>query len=157
MGGISVMLLLSFFVFFIVILAAIVLYCLISYIFESIAIMRLSGKNAAAAWIPFYNRYLLGKIADNRVMGGIAGVLAAVSFCLGISLLIPWEGEPLVLPLLVACLTATFILDTIVAHLLYTRYSEKYGDLFTIFTALTLGLLRPFFLFAIRNKVVANT
>ena len=41
-------------------------------------------KNTFTAWIPFYNKYLLGSIAGNKIMGIISGILSFVSICLGI-------------------------------------------------------------------------
>lgn len=97
MGGISVMFLMGMlsavYVFFIAVIVIAVIYYAVSYIFESIAAMsmckNLYYKHSATAWIPFYNKYLLGKIAGNRALGMIEGVLnlaiatvAVLFFCL---------------------------------------------------------------------------
>ena len=71
MGGISVMLLMgmlsAMYMFFIAVIAVLIIYFAVSYVFESIAAMgmckNLYCKHSATAWIPFYNKYLLGKIA----------------------------------------------------------------------------------------------
>ena len=39
----------------------------------------------------------------------------------------------------------------IIVSKLYTKYS-KYNEVLTVFTAVTLGLLEPIFIFAIRNN-----
>ena len=49
-------------------------------------------------------------------------------------------------------LLAVFILDTLIAHRIYKSRAGKYGDVLTVFTVLSLGLLRPVFLFAVRNR-----
>ena len=65
MGGFSIVLLTGMlsviFFFYVALLVSVFLYSLISYTFESIALMRMSTGAKAAAWIPFYNKYLLGK------------------------------------------------------------------------------------------------
>ena len=83
MGGISVMLLMgmlsAMYMFFIAVIAVLIIYFAVSYVFESIAAMgmckNLYYKHSGTAWIPFYNKYLLGKIAGNKALGIIEGVL----------------------------------------------------------------------------------
>ena len=65
MGGISVMLLMgmlsAMYVFFIAVIAVLIIYFAVSYVFESIAAMgmckNLYYKHSGTAWIPFYNKY----------------------------------------------------------------------------------------------------
>lgn len=163
MGGFSVvvfMSILSFiFLFLIAIFAVIVLYTIISYIFESISIMCMSknkgNKNSFIAWIPFYNKYVLGKIVDNKVIGGILGILTFLSNMLCIYFYIHNELEIVLFVILIIFLIVSFILDLILAHRIY-KSSSKYADVLTIFSILSLGLLRPIFLFALRNKLIKN-
>ena len=87
MGGFSVVVLMSMisfiYLFFIAIFVAVVLYIIISYTFQGISIMCMSKNmeynNTFTAWIPFYNKYLLGKIAGNKIMGVMSGVLSFIS------------------------------------------------------------------------------
>lgn len=74
MGGISVLILISFlsaiFYFFVAIFLIIIAYLLFIYIFESLALMRIY-KNADNSkywqvWIPFYNKYLLGEAVHSK-------------------------------------------------------------------------------------------
>ena len=46
-----------------------------------------------------------------------------------------------------------FVLDMIPAHKIYKSVTSRYGDILTIVSVLSLGLLRPVILFIIRNKV----
>ena len=55
--------------------------------------------------------------------------------------------------LFVASLVAGFVCDLLMASVVYKNASKKYSDVFTIASALTLGLARPIILFALRNKV----
>ena len=160
MGGISVVVLMSIlsfiYLFFIAMFVGVLLYIIISYIFEGISIMCMSKnmgyKNTFTAWIPFYNKYLLGKIAGNKIMGGISGTLSLISIYLGTHLYIHQETEIVLFFILVINLIITFILDTIIAHRIYKSHTNKYGDILTVFNILSLGLLRPVFLFIVRNK-----
>ena len=101
MGGFSVVVLmgiLSFiYLFLIAIFVAVVLYIIMSYTFQGISIMcmckNMGYKNTFTAWIPFYNKYLLGSLAGNKIMGIISGILSFVSICLGIYFYIHKELE----------------------------------------------------------------
>ena len=68
MGMLSAM-----YVFFIAVIAVLIIYFAVSYVFESIAAMgmckNLYYKHSGTAWIPFYNKYLFGKIAGNKALG----------------------------------------------------------------------------------------
>ena len=160
MGGISVFILmaiLSFMFFtFVAIFLAIVVYTAITYIFESIAVMSMSKnlgyKAIYTSWIPFYNKYLLGKIAENKVLGIILALLNIITTGIGIFCYVRNEFNPITFLLFLICVLIGFILDTIISHKIYIKAINKYGDILTIFSVLTLGLLRPIFLFIIRNK-----
>ena len=146
MGGLSVIVLMNIllflYIFFITIFVAIILYMVISYTFEGISIMCMSKnmgyKNTFTAWIPFY-------------MGIISGILSFVSICLGIYFYIHKELEIVLFIILIISLIITFILDTIISHKIYISHTNKYGDILTIFNILSFGLLRPIFLFIVRN------
>ena len=144
------------FLFFLTIFAAAAVYTVISYTFESISIMAMckrSGyRRAFTAWIPFYHKYLLGKIAGKRVLGAIAGILMLISVCLGVYCYVHRELELIPFIMLVLSLLAVFILDTMIAHRVYVRCAGRYGDVLTILSVLSLGLLRPLFLFVLRNQ-----
>ena len=160
MGGFSVVVLMSMisfiYLFFIAIFVAVVLYIIISYTFQGISIMCMSKnmgyKNTFTAWIPFYNKYLLGKIAGNKIMGVISGVLSFISIFLGICFYINKELKIVLFIILTISLIITFILDTMITHRIYKSHAKKYGDILTVFNILSLGLLRPIFLFIVRNK-----
>ena len=160
MGGFSVIVLMSIlsfiYLFFIAIFVAVVLYIIMSYTFQGISIMgmckNMGYKNTFTAWIPFYNKYLLGKIAGNKIMGGISCILSFITICLGTRFYINKELEIVLFIILIINLIITFILDTMIAHRIYKSRTNKYGDILTVFNILSLGLLRPIFLFIIRNK-----
>ena len=160
MGGISVMLLMgmlsAMYVFFIAVIAMLIIYFAVSYVFESIAAMgmckNLYYKHSATAWIPFYNKYLLGKIAGNKVLG-IEGVLnlsiatvAVLFFCFELEIGI------IGLIALLACVIASFVIDVIIADKIFKNLNIRYSDVLTVVNVLTFGLFRPIILFIFRNK-----
>lgn len=137
MGGFGIAILFSLFsfiyLFFVAIAIGVILYLLYSYVFQSIASMCMLKNIGYAypftAWIPFYHKYLLGKIANKQILGAISGVLFSI---------------------LTISFMTTLIIETIIAHQIYKTHT-KYADIFTIFTILSFGILKPIFLFSIRN------
>ncbi len=150
----------AIFLFFIAVFAAAAAYIMASYVLEgfSIACMRKKAGDAHTfpAWIPFYSKYLLGKLADRRVMGAVSALLTLLSACLCVYFYVCRELNTLWFILLLMALLAVFILDTLIAHRIYKSRAGKYGDVLTVFTVLSLGLLRPVFLFAVRNRAAAS-
>ena len=151
MGGISVMLLMGMlsavYVFFIAVIAVLIIYFAVSYVFESIAAMgmckNLYYKHSGTAWIPFYNKYLLGKIAGNKALGIIEGVLnlsiatvAVLFFCFELEIGI----------------IGSFVIDVIIADKIFKNLNIRYSDVLTVVNVLTFGLFRPIILFVFRNK-----
>lgn len=150
----------AIFLFFIAVFAAAAAYIMASYVLEgfSIACMRKKAGDAHTfpAWIPFYSKYLLGKLADRRVMGAVSALLTLLSVCLCVYFYVCRELNTLWFILLLMALLAVFILDTLIAHRIYKSRAGKYGDILTVFTVLSLGLLRPVFLFAVRNRAAES-
>ena len=149
----------AIFLFFIAVFAAAAAYIMASYVLEgfSIACMRKKAGDAHTfpAWIPFYSKYLLGKLAGRRVMGAVSALLTLLSVCLCVYFYVCRELNTLWFILLLMALSAVFILDTLIAHRIYKSRS-KYGDILTVFTVLSLGLLRPVFLFAVRSRAAES-
>lgn len=164
MAGFSVVVFMSvlsfIFLFFVTIFLAVVLYIIINYIVESTLIMcicrNLDYRKNITAWIPFYNKYLLGKIAGHNILGKILAILTFISFSLIIYFYINQEFEIILFSILITILIISLILDIIIAHNIYKKYANKYSLVLTIFTILSFGLLRPIFLFILRNKQVVN-
>ena len=164
MGGFSVAILFgiltSVYLFFAALFAAVVLYAVISYIFEGFSSAALRKKagytRTGTAWIPFYNKYLLGKAAGCKGLGAASGVLTLLTFCLCAWLYVYREPETTVFALLGVSVFADFIVDTIIAHGIFKSRMRKYGDVLTVANVLTLGLLRPILIFAVRNRPIEN-
>ena len=161
MGGISVIFLMGIFsvwVFvFIAIFATIVIFAVINYIFESISISCIGNKMNCSfkfiSWIPFYNKFLLGKIGGNKIIGGILGILNLFIVLFGIYFFVNTKTNYIIVCIFILCLLLSFILDTILSYKIYSKAVNKYSSLLTVLNILSLGILRPLILFVIRNKV----
>lgn len=160
MGGLIVLFLSSFLslicLFYVTIFAAVFFYLIVSYTFESISVMSMNQKSEAAkpflSWIPFYNKYLLGKITGNSLLGILSGLLTLISICLGAYFYFFHELELTLFVVLVISFIGAFISDTMIAQNIYKSRAGKFHDLLTILTVLSLGLVRPLFLFILRNR-----
>ncbi len=160
MGGISVLLLLgilsTIFWFFVAIFFIIAIYLLITYIFESVAISRINKNQKCnttfTAWIPFYNKYLLGKIANLKNQGIVLGIINIIIVIMFIYFYYTVEFNLWLLLIFFILVITSFILNIVISHKIFTQAIGKYGDIFTVFSVLSLGILRPIFLFIIRNN-----
>lgn len=161
MGGISVLLFLgimSFIVMFLLVFMIIVIiYTTVSYILESLSARRI-GENlqyrcSSSSWIPFYNKYLIGKMAGSEICGIISGFFSFAAFCLTAYFFYDTDMPVEIFIILLASLFITFISDAVSAHRLYKSAIGDYGIILTVFTVLTLGVLRPMFIFAIKSRV----
>ena len=161
MGGISVIFLMGIFsvwVFvFTAIFATIVIFAVINYIFESISISCIGNKMNCSfkfiSWRPFYNKFLLGKIGGNKIIGGILGILNLFIVLFGIYFFVNTKTNYIIVCIFILCLLLSFILDTILSYKIYSKAVNKYSSLLTVLNILSLGILRPIILFVIRNKV----
>lgn len=108
MGGFGIAILFSLFsfiyLFFVAIAIGVILYLLYSYVFQSIASMCMLKNIGYAypftAWIPFYHKYLLGKIVNKQILGAISGVLSFISICLCVHFYIHLDFDSVNIPLL---------------------------------------------------------
>ena len=83
MGGISVIFLMSFlsliYFMFIAILSFIIIYIVISYTMTSITVMsmrkKLKYKNNFISFIPVFNKYLLGNLVNEKLLGALSSIL----------------------------------------------------------------------------------
>ena len=89
-------------------------------------------------------------------MGAVSALLTLLSVCLCVYFYVCRKLNTLWFILLLMALLAVFILDTLIAHRIYKSRAGKYGDVLTVFTVLSLGLLRPVFLFAVRNRAAES-
>jgi len=118
------------------------------YILGSLGTMRIAARQGDQlswlAWVPIANMYLLGKVGMSMEVGAIltgGHLLNQIMkrMDLGLNSLANTIGF------------AVLILQFVALHKIYQKLSKK-AVVMTIFTVLTLGILGPIFLFAIRNN-----
>lgn len=165
MGGISVLFLMGVvpfvYIMYLIVLVFIILFLVISYTFDSISTMCIS-KNLnynykLRTWIPFYNKYILGKITNNKTLGLILGGLMFIIFCISVYIYINTEIGIVFFIILLILIVLSFVIDIIISHKIYKNVTSKYADILTVVNVLTLGLTRPIILFIIRNKYSKET
>lgn len=157
MAGMSVLFGMGVLIAFFIILFAVFIYMIIAYLFESSAIMRfrknLGNKKNIIAFIPFYNKYLLGKISDNKPLGivlSFTSILGVISFILFYCM-----NSSFYFWLFLILSFISFLLENIISSDIFKKYS-KYNVVFTVFSILSLGILRPIFLFALRSATLID-
>jgi hypothetical protein len=131
---------------------------LVFYIFMALGLMkmadRLGHKGTWMAWIPFCNSYLLGKVAISKAIGW---VLVGLTLLAGTSMSDSAEGSVKISllpePLRSIVAIALFVLTVVCLNKIYKKFSTK-STVMTVFTVLSLGILSPIFVFAIRNNPI---
>lgn len=128
------------------------IFLILLYVFYSMGLYEMAAKrnieNAWLAWIPIGNYFIMGMIAkENSKLKNLEYILLGIgvlgflcSIFIGSS-----SGISKFLSIL------TLLLTFYALFIIYKSYSQ-YFIVMTIFTVITLGLLAPFFVFAIRNN-----
>ena len=127
------------------------IYLAYAYILESVYRMRTCAVPTWQAWIPFYGQYLLRKQVGMEKQG------AAVAVCHMAAIpLAAWflhDPTAIIWNILLLSLLAGFICKNIIAAAFFRTWAGERAKLYNILSMVTLGALRPIFLFAIRKKV----
>ncbi len=164
MGGISVFILLSILmsVFFVFLIIAIIIgiYMLINYIFESIFLHTIAKENhykyPITSWIPFYNKCILGRIADKKGLGIALSIIEIFSLILIIIsyriTTLPGVMNTIIFLLIILLLILSFIFNLVLSHSIMKKVTLKFADFLTILNVLTLGFSRSIILFIMRNR-----
>lgn len=131
----------------------------ISYAFNSYGLYELakkeSEKNPSLAWIPYINKYTLGRIAfKSNAQGIILTALGIISIVLSVIVLFIKTTKTVLLELAIASIVISAVLTIytfIARYKIYKKYSKS-TVLMTILDIVSCGILGPFFIFAIRNN-----
>lgn len=130
----------------------------ILYILNSVALHKIGKRQGISwswiAWIPFLNIILLAKIAYDNLLLQI--LMPLLSFFGGDKETTKVDNTEITTgffnaPIGSILSLAYTILTFMCAYQIYKRYSKSYVAM-TVLTVLSLGLLTPIFLFAIRNN-----
>ena len=131
----------------------------LSYAFNSYGLYEIAKRenenNQFLAWIPYLNKFALGRLAFKSNIHGILLVTFNIIglICLLALLFISTNEEAIIAFSLISIIM--FVITTI--YLYFARYKlyKKYGKstiLLTILDVISCGILGPFFVFAIRNN-----
>ena len=130
------------------------------YIFNSVGLYKLAkneeNNNAYLACIPYLNRVTEGKIAFGNNLLGITmfvlQLLSVILMCITFFFFFFREDSLMILSILGFILSAIFKIIDFVAHYnIYSKYSKS-AIIMTVLDIVSLGILGPIFLFAIRDN-----
>lgn len=131
------------------------IYLLYAYILESIFLMNVCRSLDMGApwqgWIPFYSQYLFGKAAGKSRVG----ILVALAHLAAVALAVWFLRDPLQVNwygTLLAVVTG-IVGKMLLAARIFKTWAGERGKLYTVLSVVSLGILRPTFLFLIRKKV----
>lgn len=164
MGGISVLMMMGIFsgfvILFFIFVAVIVIYSLVNYIFESLFLYgtckKLGIPKKGLSWIPFYNKVILGKVANKEVMGKVLFGLEILSYAVyvlgGITeKIVPWLST-ILLVLWIVIIVSIFVLNLLLSYKLMSRVTYKFAPLLLVINVLTLNFSKSIILFSMKNS-----
>lgn len=146
---------------FIVVLTYIIFFTFgfISYAFNSYGLYEIAKKekekNPFIAWIPYINRYTLGRVAfKSNIHATLLVVLNLTGLFSAIALLFISKSVQAIITFSLISLTMSTIASiyTFVAHYrIYKKYSKS-TIIMTVLDIISFGILGPFFIFAIKGN-----
>lgn len=164
-GFCVVLMMMGFFVPILIIAVAIILsiavITIFDYFMESFALYRLCKNNnyklPILAWIPFYNRVILGEFSDKKKMGYITFILKLIHLLLFIVLIyfindIPEAYRNIINNLVGVISLITYFLNVIMVHFIMKKSIPKAADILTVLNVFTFGISKAIVLFILRNN-----
>lgn len=154
MGALSVFFLMgilsTLFLIFVSLFIGILCTYVVGYLFEGVLVSSLLDTKHYRGWIPFYNKYLLGNITGDHVLGIISSICAFPVLIIGYVLFVMDELNYLLFVVFLVILIIGFIVDHIIAyHFLSKRC--KYASWLIVLSVFSCGFLRPIILFITKN------
>ena len=154
MGALSVFFLMgilsTLFLIFVSLFIGILCTYVVGYLFEGFLVASLLDTKNYRGWIPFYNKYLLGNITGDHVLGIISSICALPVLIIGYVLFAMDELNYLLFVVFLVILIIGFIVDHIIAyHFLSKRC--KYASWLIVLSVFSCGFLRPIILFITKN------
>ena len=156
MGALSVFFLMgilsTLFLIFVSLFIGILCTYVVGYLFEGFLVSSLLDTKHYRGWIPFYNKYLLGNITGDRVLGIISSICAFPVLIIGYVLFVMDELNYLLFVMFLVILIIGFIVDHIIAyHFLSKRC--KYASWLIVLSVFSCGFLRPIILFITKDYI----
>ena len=154
MGALSVFFLMgilsTLFLIFVSLFVGILCTYVVGYLFEGFLVSSLLDTKHYRGWIPFYNKYLLGNITGDHVLGIISSICAFPVLIIGYVLFVMDELNYLLFVVFLVILIIGFIVDHIIAyHFLSKRC--KYASWLIVLSVFSCGFLRPIILFVTKD------
>lgn len=154
MGALSVFFLMgilsTLFLIFVSLFIGILCTYVVGYLFEGFLVSSLLDTKHYRGWIPFYNKYLLGNITGDHVLGIISSICAFPVLIIGYVLFVMDELNYCLFVVFLIILIIGFIVDHIIAyHFLSQRC--KYASWLIVLSVFSCGFLRPIILFITKN------
>lgn len=154
MGALSVFFLMgilsTLFLIFVSLFIGILCTYVVGYLFEGFLVSSLLDTKTYCGWIPFYNKYLLGNITGDHVLGIISSICALPVLIIGYVLFVMDELNYLLFVVFLVILIIGFIVDHIIAyHFLSKRC--KYASWLIVLSVFSCGFLRPIILFVTKD------
>ena len=154
MGALSVFFLMgilsTLFLIFVSLFIGILCTYVVGYLFEGFLVSSLLDTKNYRGWIPFYNKYLLGNITGDHVLGIISSICALPVLIIGYVLFAMDELNYCLFVVFLIILIIGFIVDHIIAyHFLSKRC--KYASWLIVLSVFSCGFLRPIILFITKN------
>ena len=154
MGAISVLFLMgilsTLFLIFVSLFIGILCTYMVGYLFEGFLVSSLLDSKTYRGWIPFYNKYLLGNMTGNHILGIISSICALPVLIIGYVLFAMNELNYCLFAVFLIILIIGFIVDHIIAyHFLSQRC--KYASWLIVLSVITCGFLRPIILFITKD------
>ena len=142
------------------IISAIIIYTIIKfilYIFQSFGVLNIAKKEnykyPYTVWIPFVSEYFLGKFCMDNKKGILYAVLTLIKAILTICII--YIESTSLLYIWLIYIVVYFIIDMLVMNKFYKKV-YKNSEIFTVFTIITFGLLKPIFIYTIRIKKISK-
>lgn len=154
MGALSVFFLMgilsTLFLIFVSLFIGILCTYVVGYLFEGFLVSSLLDTKPYRGWFPFYNKYLLGNITGDHVLGIISSLCAFPVLIIGYVLFVMDELNYLLFVVFLVILIIGFIVDHIIAyHFLSKRC--KYASWLIVLSVFSCGFLRPIILFITKD------
>lgn len=154
MGALSVFFLMgilsTLFLIFVSLFIGILCTYVVGYLFEGFLVSSLLDTKHYRGWIPFYNKYLLGNITGDHVLGIISSICAFPVLIIGYVLFAMDELNYCLFVVFLIILIIGFIVDHIIAyHFLSQRC--KYASWLVVLSVFSCGFLRPIILFVTKD------
>lgn len=154
MGALSVFFLMgilsTLFLIFVSLFIGILCTYVVGYLFEGFLVSSLLDTKTYCGWIPFYNKYLLGNITGDHILGIISSICALPVLIIGYVLFAMDELNYCLFAVFLIILIIGFIVDHIIAYHFLSRRC-KYASWLIVLSVFSCGFLRPIILFVTKD------